>query len=446
VEIIAAVTGLVVLVLLGLLLWKLSALEKKVTEMSGEERSIKQLIEQLDKLQKAIESEIKESRQETIRYVTENFRNLADILSGSQKQIAEIQDKRLADLNQQLTQRNDTLQKTVTDMLKHINDTMESRLLSMQRDNEKKLELMRETVDEKLQKTLEDRISQSFKLVSERLEQVYKGLGEMQNLASGVGDLKKVLSNVKTRGILGEIQLGSILEQILTPDQYETNIPMKKGSSERVEYAIKLPGDDDGVVYLPIDAKFPADAYAKLADAYETGDVKEIDAAATHLERMIKSFAKDIRDKYVSPPYTTDFGIMFLPFEGLYAEVVRRGMVETLQRDYKINIAGPSTMAALLNSLQMGFRTLAIQKHSSKVWDVLGAVKTEFDKFGSVLEATQKRINQANAELDKLIGTRTRLIRSKLRSVTALPEESSQEILGIEEEPEDLPDREEEEQ
>ena len=445
-EIIAAVTGLVVLVLLGILLWKLSALEKKVTEMSSEETSIKQLIEQLDKLQKAIESEIKESRQETIRYITENFRNLADILSGSQKQIAEIQDKRLADLNQQLTQRNDTLQKTVTDMLKHINDTMESRLLSMQRDNEKKLELMRETVDEKLQKTLEDRISQSFKLVSERLEQVYKGLGEMQNLASGVGDLKKVLSNVKTRGILGEIQLGSILEQILTPDQYETNIPMKKGSSERVEYAIKLPGDDDGVVYLPIDAKFPADAYAKLADAYETGDVKEIDAAATHLERMIKSFAKDIRDKYVSPPYTTDFGIMFLPFEGLYAEVVRRGMVETLQRDYKINIAGPSTMAALLNSLQMGFRTLAIQKHSSKVWDVLGAVKTEFDKFGSVLEATQKRINQANAELDKLIGTRTRLIRSKLRSVTALPEESSQEILGIEEEPEDLPDREEEEQ
>lgn len=445
-EIIAAVTGLVVLVLLGLLLWKLSALEKKVTEMSGEERSIKQLIEQLDKLQKAIESEIKESRQETIRYITENFRNLADILSGSQKQIAEIQDKRLADLNQQLTQRNDTLQKTVTDMLKHINDTMESRLLSMQRDNEKKLELMRETVDEKLQKTLEDRISQSFKLVSERLEQVYKGLGEMQNLASGVGDLKKVLSNVKTRGILGEIQLGSILEQILTPDQYETNIPMKKGSSERVEYAIKLPGDDDGVVYLPIDAKFPADAYAKLVDAYETGDVKEIDVAATNLERTIKIFAKDIRDKYVSPPYTTDFGIMFLPFEGLYAEVVRRGMVETLQRDYKINIAGPSTMAALLNSLQMGFRTLAIQKHSSKVWDVLGAVKTEFDKFGSVLEATQKRINQANAELDKLIGTRTRLIRSKLRSVTALPEESSQEILGIEEEPEDLPDREEEEQ
>lgn len=443
-EIITAIIGLIALVLLGILLLKLFALEKKVTEMGNEEELTKQLSEQLDKLQKAMEREIKESRQETLKYITDNFRSLADILSGSQKQIAEMQDKRLLDLNQQLTQKNDTLQKTVNDMLKHINDTMESRLLSIQRDNERKLEQMRETVDEKLQKTLEDRISQSFKLVSERLEQVYKGLGEMQTLASGVGDLKKVLSNVKTRGILGEIQLGSILEQILTPEQYEENIPMKKGSAERVEYAIKLPGDDDGVVYLPIDAKFPADAYSKLVDAYDTGDAAEIDAAATHLERMIKTFARDIKEKYISPPSTTDFGIMFLPFEGLYAEVVRRGMVETLQRDYKINIAGPSTMAALLNSLQMGFRTLAIQKHSSKVWDVLGAVKTEFDKFGSVLDATQKRINQANEELDKLIGTRTRMIRSKLRTVTALPEESSQAILRCEDEPDNFPGREEE--
>jgi DNA recombination protein RmuC len=442
--ILAIIIGLTALALLVILLLKLSALEKKVAETGNEEEFAKQLSEQLDKLQKSIENEIKESRQETIRYITENFRSFADILSGSQKQIAEIQDKRLLDLNQQLTQKNDTLQKTVNDMLKHINDTMENRLLSIQRDNEKKLEQMRETVDEKLQKTLEDRISQSFKLVSERLEQVYKGLGEMQNLASGVGDLKKVLSNVKTRGILGEIQLGSILEQILTPDQYEVNVSMKKGSAERVEYAIKLPGDDDGVVYLPIDAKFPADAYAKLVDAYEAGDVAAIDAAVAHLERTIKTFAKDIKEKYISPPYTTDFGIMFLPFEGLYAEVVRRGMVETLQREYKINIAGPSTMAALLNSLQMGFRTLAIQKHSSKVWDVLGAVKTEFDKFGAVLDATQKRINQANEELDKLIGTRTRMIRSKLRSVTALPEENSQVILRCEDEPEDFAGREEE--
>jgi DNA recombination protein RmuC len=256
----------------------------------------------------------------------------------------------------------------------------------------------------------------------------------MQSLASGVGDLKKVLSNVKTRGILGEIQLGAILEQILAPEQYEENISVKKGSSERVEYAIKLPGDDEGVVYLPIDAKFPADAYSKLIDAYEGGNSVEIEAAAVNLERVIKSSAKDIKEKYISPPTTTDFGIMFLPFEGLYAEVVRRGLLETLQRDYKINIAGPSTMAALLNSLQMGFKTLAIQKHSSQVWNVLGAVKTEFTKFGEVLDATQKRINQANEELDKLVGARTRKIQSKLRTVTALTEEESQLILGGKEE------------
>lgn len=439
-EIILLVIGLIVIGMLGILLFRLFSFERRMADRTRMDEFGDELNKQLDKLQKEIDNEIKESRQETLKYIADNFRNLADILSGSQKQIAEIQDKRLLDLDRQLTQKNDTLQKTVSDMLKHINDTMENRLLSIQRDNEKKLEQMRETVDEKLQKTLEDRISQSFKMVSERLEQVYKGLGEMQTLASGVGDLKKVLSNVKTRGILGEIQLGAILEQILSPEQYEENISTKKGSSERVEYAIKLPGDDDGVVYLPIDAKFPADAYSKLVDAYETGDVSEIDAAVTHLERMIKIFAKDIKEKYISPPYTTDFGIMFLPFEGLYAEVVRRGMVETLQKEYKINIAGPSTMAALLNSLQMGFRTLAIQKHSSQVWDVLGAVKTEFDKFGDVLEATRKRINQANEELDKLVGARTRKIQSKLRTVTALPEENSQAILGYEDGADDFTD------
>lgn len=439
-EIILLVIGLIVIGMLGILLFRLFSFERRMADRTRMDEFGEELNKQLDKLQKEIDSEIKESRQETLKYIADNFRNLADILSGSQKQIAEIQDKRLLDLDRQLTQKNDTLQKTVSDMLKHINDTMENRLLSIQRDNEKKLEQMRETVDEKLQKTLEDRISQSFKMVSERLEQVYKGLGEMQTLASGVGDLKKVLSNVKTRGILGEIQLGAILEQILSPEQYEENISTKKGSSERVEYAIKLPGDDDGVVYLPIDAKFPADAYSKLVDAYETGDVSEIDTAVTHLERMIKIFAKDIKEKYISPPYTTDFGIMFLPFEGLYAEVVRRGMVETLQKEYKINIAGPSTMAALLNSLQMGFRTLAIQKHSSQVWDVLGAVKTEFDKFGDVLEATRKRINQANEELDKLVGARTRKIQSKLRTVTALPEENSQAILGYEDGADDFTD------
>ena len=439
-EIILLILGLIAIGMLGILLRKLFSLEKIMAERNPVDEYSEELSKQLDKLQKEMDNEIKESRQETIKYITDNFRNLADILSGSQKRIADIQDKRLLDLDRQLTQKHDTLQKTVNDMLKHINDTMENRLLSIQRDNEKKLEQMRETVDEKLQKTLEDRISQSFKMVSERLEQVYKGLGEMQTLAAGVGDLKKVLSNVKTRGILGEIQLGAILEQILSPDQYEENITTKKGSSERVEFAIKLPGDDEGVVYLPIDAKFPADAYSKLVDAYETGEVSQIDAAATHLERMIKTFAKDIKEKYISPPHTTDFGIMFLPFEGLYAEVVRRGMVETLQKAYKINIAGPSTMAALLNSLQMGFRTLAIQKHSSQVWDVLGAVKTEFDKFGNVLDATQKRINQANEELDKLVGVRTRTIQRKLRTVTALPEENSQAIIGYEDGADDFTD------
>ncbi len=425
-EIIIILIGIVLLVFVGILYAKLNSIEKKIDQQSSKDN----LREGLDRLRNEIEDEIKDSRQETTGYIVENFRSFADILTGSQKQIAEIQDKRLADLNQQLSQKNDMLQKTVNDMLKHINDTMENRLISIQRDNEKKLEQMRETVDEKLQKTLEDRIGQSFKMVSDRLEQVYKGLGEMQNLAIGVGDLKKVLSNVKTRGILGEIQLGAILEQILAPEQYEENVTVKKGSSERVEYAIKLPGDDEGVVYLPIDAKFPAEAYSKLLDAYETGNAAEIDAAAIALERTIKGFAKDIKEKYISPPFTTDFGIMFLPFEGLYAEVVRRGMVEVLQRDYKINIAGPSTMAALLNSLQMGFRTLAIQKHSSQVWDVLGAVKTEFAKFGEVLDATQKRINQANEELDKLVGARTRKIQSKLRTVTALPEEFTRTLLG----------------
>lgn len=388
------------------------------------------LFVKLGSLEKAVKEEVKESRKETLHYIQTSISSLADILSGSQKQTADMQDKRLSELNLQLTQRNDTLQKTVTDMLKQINDTMEARLLTMQRDNETKLEQMRATVDEKLQKTLEDRISQSFKLVSERLEQVYKGLGEMQNLASGVGDLKKVLSNVKTRGILGEIQLGAILEQILSKDQYEENIATKKGSTERVEFAIRLPGDEDGFVYLPIDAKFPADTYNHLLEAYDSGNPAEIEQAAGALERTIKGFAKSIRDKYISPPQTTDFGIMFLPVEGLYAEVVRRGMVETLQREYKINIAGPTTMAALLNSLQMGFKTLAIQKHSSEVWNVLGAVKTEFDRFGSTLAATQQRLTQANEELDKLVGVRTRKIQSKLRNVTALSDESSRAIIG----------------
>lgn len=297
--------------------------------------------------------------------------------------------------------------------------SIENRLSSIQRENTVQLEKMRETVDEKLQKTLESRISESFKMVSERLEQVYKGLGEMQTLAIGVGDLKKVLSNVKSRGVLGEIQLGAILEEILTKEQYEENVITKKGSQSFVEYAIKLPGDQNPV-YLPIDAKFPADAYSNLLEAYEAGDAPEVEIRKNVLIKRLKSFAKDIHDKYIDPPNTTEFAIMFLPFEGLYAEAVRLGMVEELQRLYKVNIAGPTTTAALLNSLQMGFKTLAIQKRSGEVWDVLGAVKTEFDKFASVLESAQSRIEQANSELDKLIGVRTRQIKRKLKDVEAI--------------------------
>lgn len=366
---------------------------------------------------------------ETIQYINNSFKNYGDMVSGNQKEVAMMQDKRLGELNEKFTH----VSLENEQKLENIRITMEKKIGELTQDNNKQIELMRNTVDEKLQQTLENRITQSFKLVNERLEQVYKGLGEMQTLASGVGDLKKVLTNVKTRGILGEVQLGAILEQILSPEQYDENVKTKPSGTERVEFAVKMPGDDETVVYLPIDAKFPGDAYAKLVDAYDVGDVVAIELAAKNLDRMIKSEAKDIHDKYIEPPYTTDFAIMFLPFEGLYAEVVRRGMIEILQRDYKVNIAGPTTMAALLNSLQMGFKTLAIQKHSSEVWEVLGAVKTEFDKFEDVLNATQARINQANAELDKLIGTRTRSIQRKLRNVASLTDGKSVDILEIEE-------------
>ena len=289
--------------------------------------------------------------------------------------------------------------------LETIRVTVDKNLRAMQEDNNKKLDDMRQIVDEKLQKTLSERMNESFKLVNERLEQVYKGLGEMQTLAQGVGDLKKVLTNVKTRGIVGEIQLGAILEDILAPEQYETNVATVPNSRNVVEYAVKLPVEDGSFVWLPIDSKFPGDTYGALRDAYEEGSREQIDACVKQLIATLKSEAKDIHDKYLAPPHTTEFGIMFLPFEGLYAEAVSRGMVEILQRDYHVNLAGPSTMAALLNSLQMSFRTIAIQKRSGEVWSVLGAVKTEFDKFEACLTQTQNRLDQASRELDKLVGT-----------------------------------------
>ncbi len=333
---------------------------------------------------------------------------------------AKATDGRMADMTRLQTESAEALRKTV-----------DEKLTQIRQGNEKSLTEIRTSVEEKLQSTLEDKISRSFKEVSDRLAEVYKGLGEMQTLANGVGDLKRVLSNVKARGILGEIQLGSILEEILSPEQYETNIATIPGSPNRVEFAVRLPGGEDGgVVYLPVDSKFPMDAYMALQDAYDSGDAEAIAAARKELENRVKSFAKDIRTKYVEPPHTTDFGIMFLPTEGLYAEVVRLGLVETLQSKYRVNVAGPTTMAALLNALQTGFRTLAIQKRSSEVWDILGAVRTEFDKFGAVIKKTQDRLNQANQELDELVGVRTRVIQRKLRGVSALPSDRADTLLG----------------
>ena len=301
--------------------------------------------------------------------------------------------------------------------LDSIRDTVEKRLDNIQTDNARQLDEMRRTVDEKLNKSLDEKFSNSFSLVSQRLEQVYKGLGEMQNLAVGVGDLKKVLSNVKTRGILGEIQLGSILAEILSPTQYEENAATKQGSRYRVEFAVKLPADEGGFIYLPIDSKFPGDTYLALRDAVESGDKAQIEVCEKALLGTIRNEAKDIHDKYIDPPHTTDFAVMFLPFEGLYSEVVNRGMVEELQHKYKVSIAGPSTMAALLNALQMGFRTLAVQKRSAEVWDVLRSVKKEFDSFADVLEKTQTRLDQANKELDNLVGVRTRQMQKQLAKV-----------------------------
>ncbi|WP_418666679.1 DNA recombination protein RmuC [Allofournierella sp.] len=317
--------------------------------------------------------------------------------------------------------------------LESIRTTMEVRLSAMQAGTDRRLAEVRQTVDEKLQKTLEDKLQKSFGLVSQQLEMVYKGLGEMRTLAAGVGDLKKVLSNVKTRGILGEVQLGAILEQILAPEQYAENVATVPGSADRVEYALRLPGDEAGEVLLPIDAKFPVDAYSALLDAYDQSDKAGVELAAKELEKRVRGFGKDIHDKYLAPPYTTDFGVMFLPVEGLYAEVVRRGVAERLQREFKIVVAGPTTMAALLNSLQMGFKTLAIQKRSGEVWKVLGSVKSEFDTFGQALAQAQARLNQASSELENLVGVRTRQIQRRLRQVTELPSaDAPAQILPVE--------------
>lgn len=397
--------------------------------------------------ERALRRELSEVTQRTVG-------SMGEMLLQSQQRMA-------ASLERNLAARQESLNKSVQDMhktletrfgtfateneqkLENIRNMVETRLGAMQADNNKKLDEMRGIVDEKLQKTLEERMTQSFRLVNERLEQVYKGLGEMQTLAAGVGDLSRVLSNVKTRGILGEIQLGAILEEIMAPEQYLRNVVTMKNSRNPVEYAIKLPAEDGGSVLLPIDSKFPMDAYATLCDAYESGNPEAVRAAQAELRNRVRGFAREIRDKYIAPPETTEFAVMFLPTEGLYAEVVKLGMIEALQRDFRVNIAGPSTMAALLNSLQMGFRSVAIQKRSGEVWKVLGAVKTEFEKFNDVLLKTQEKLTRAHDDLDKLIGVRTRGIRRSLKEVTALPQQDAAALLpGLEAEdaPEDFPE------
>ena len=378
-----------------------------------------------------LQNDLKDDNQRTLT-------TFSNVLSTSNRDTNNVLDRRLSDLMELLRTSQNNLQTSVTQNLSQINqilantglqneqklnqvrETIEKRLTSLQEENTKKLDEMRMTVDEKLQKTLEDRISQSFKQVSEQLEAVYKGLGEMNKIGLEVGDLKKVLSNVKTRGMLGEIQLGSILEQILAPEQFLANVATIPGSKERVEFAVKLPGDENGPVLLPIDSKFPTEDYVRLLDASILGDKIAVDVAWKSLESKIKSFAKDIHDKYVQIPYTTDFAILFLPTEGLYAEVVQRGMIEILQRDYQVNIAGPTTMAALLNSLQMGFKTLAIQKRSGEVWSILSSVKAEFETFANVLQSAQDRIHKTGEDLDKLVGVRTRKIQLRLRNVSTL--------------------------
>lgn len=394
------------------------------------------LFNSIKTMKKDDSSKINQLSFEVSKSIGDNISNMSSLLSDSQRSSAKLQEERLSDMTKKIDKsiaENDKklneIQLIVDAKLQKTLDGVSQKMDKIVIENNRQLEKIQDTVDEKLQKTLENRISKSFQLVSERLEQVYKGLGEMQSLAMGVGDLKRVLSNVKTRGILGEVQLGAILSEILSPTQYEENVLTRPNAKERVEFAVKMPGRNEDFLYLPIDAKFHGDTYEKLLDAYDEGDKEEVLQKRKDLANAIKKSAAEISKKYINPPHTTDFAIMFLPFEGLYAEVINLDLVEELQKLHKINIAGPSTMAAMLNSLQMGFNTLAIQKHSSKVWKVLSDAKVEFEKFEDILIKTQQRINQANSDLDKLVGARTRQINKILRDI-GQPEEYEGKLIS----------------
>ncbi len=426
-DVVAYVSIALLLACVALLCTLLSRGRRGVTETADVQNKITGIEKLLERHERLLREELARSREEThveSRRIREEMTGgitlLGDSLSKRMSDIAGLQKNQLELFAAQLKE----LTSSNEGRLDKLRDGVDARLRLIQEDNARKLEQMRATVDEKLHDTLEKRLGESFKLVSERLEQVQRGLGEMQTLANGVGDLKKVLTNVKTRGTFGEIQLGSLLEQILAPGQYESNVETRAGSGQRVEFALKLPGRDgtpDGMVWLPLDAKFPQEDYLRLVEALDAADTAAAVEARKQLDRSVREMARMIRDKYLNPPHTTDFGVMFLPTEGLYAEVLRLpGLFDVLQRDFKVMVAGPTTLAALLNSLQMGFRTLAIEKRSAEVWNLLGAVRTEFSKFGAVLEKTRKKLVEAGNHIDQA-AIRTRVIERRLRDVQDVP-------------------------
>ncbi|MDR1886887.1 MAG: DNA recombination protein RmuC [Prevotellaceae bacterium] len=409
-------------------------LTKTVTDLSNAQKNqfesysnrLAELTKSFDDKTKSLQEQLEKSAKENRTEQSNSLKSFEDKFTLNVKDFNELQKQKFDDL----VNRQDTIKKETEIKLKEIRETVESKLTHLQEDNNRKLEEMRKTVDEKLQESVEKRFNESFKLINERLEAVHKGLGEMQTLATGVGDLKKVLTNVKTRGTFGEVQLGAILEQVLSPEQYAKN--EHPGDDRKVvEYSIKLPGknSDGEPVFLPIDSKFPIEDYQRLVDAYEN-KTEMVDYFGKQFENSVKTCAKDICEKYIKPPKTTDFAILFVPTEGLYAEILRRpGFFEMLQRAYRVTVVGPTNLVAFLSSLQMGFRTLAIEKRSSEVWEILGAVKTEFGNFGTILGKTQKKLQEAANVIEKA-GTRSRAIERKLRTVQELPQEQTVALLG----------------
>jgi DNA recombination protein RmuC len=425
---------IIVIIILAAVLTLAFLFSRLLKKISGFDQALKNVEKNQQRTESITKEEIAKNRTETSQNnqlsrqeMSNSLKAFGDSLLSRMAEIAGLQKNQLDTFSKQLS----TQTRTNEEKLEQMRETVEKRLKTLQDENTKKLEQMRETVDEKLHATLEKRLGESFKAVSERLEQVHKGLGEMQTLAAGVGDLKKVLSNVKSRGTWGEISLGFLIEELFTSEQYSKNVATKKGSSERVEFAIRLPGrdKDEGEVWLPIDSKFPEADYTRLMEAQEKAEPILVEEAAKSLEKFIKAEAKKINEKYIDPPNTTDFGIMFLPVESLYSEVLRRpGLFEQLQREFRISVTGPTTLAALLNSLQMGFRTLAIEKRSSEVWTLLGTVKTEFGKFGDVLDKTQKKLQEASNTIETA-ARKSRTIERKLKDVQEMPTEKSVEIL-----------------